>query len=230
MIGSGWHDRHIGADNITKRWSGPGTKSLIYFFLSDKNDLKIQFSVVGQMSQEILENLKLEVNNNPITLTKKPIGSGRTIFEGTIPKQFLQNKPITCLTFSVNRTVSPKSIDPTSSDTRLLGLLFEKIILTSENSSFTLDEEIPIEDNQINLLQKILNQRKAELVNIDNFLTKKEAEAEELKKKISSYEKEFELKDSQIDNLKKSINEIHQSFTWRMLRKYDQIKGKNRKK
>ena len=58
-------------------------------------------------------------------------------------------------------------------------------------------------------------------------LKRKESEVEDLKKKISSLEKEFELKDSQIDNLKNSINEIHQSFTWKMLRKYDQIKGKN---
>ncbi len=61
-------------------------------------------------------------------------------------------------------------------------------------------------------------------------LKKKKFELEDLKNKISNLENESKLKDSQIENFKKSINEIQESFTGRMLRKYDQIMGKNRKK
>ena len=196
--------------------------------LNNKSDYKIEFSIVGEMAPDILDSLKLNVNDNAITLTKKINSSNDTIFEGIIPKEFLQNKPITCLKFSVNHTITPKSVDPNSKDGRFYGLLFEKIILTSENSPFTIDEEIPVEDNQINLLQKISNQRKAELVNVDNFLTKKEAKVEELKKKISNLESESKLKDSQIEDLKNSISKIHDSFTWKMLKKYDRIFGKTK--
>lgn len=131
MDGYGWYEREFLSDKKTIfRWTGPETKSVINFPLKTENDLKIKFHVRKSMNPDILISLQLKVNETHIELKKSSSFIRRlgTTFEGIIPKAALSDKPnFTRLTFEVNRTVSPKSTNPDSTDDRKMGLAFDWI-------------------------------------------------------------------------------------------------------
>ena len=125
MSGTGWYPRERLPDGTTIRWMGIEPMATIDFSLAKDRNLKIQFCVGLQMAHDILESIRLDVNENPISLKILRQENGRTVFEGIIPKSNLQNeKNFTRLIFQVNRTISPRSVDPASKDERLLGLAF----------------------------------------------------------------------------------------------------------
>jgi len=128
LYGSGWQEREIHPDSkVIFRWTGPDTKSLIDFPLKQNRDLRIQFHVLDSMSPDILNSLQLKVNDTPIEIkkSKRIIHKSKAPFEGIIPASVLNNTNYTRLTFQVNRTVSPKSTNPDSTDDRKMGLAFD---------------------------------------------------------------------------------------------------------
>jgi len=128
--GSGWYKREFLSDKKTIfRWTGPETKSVIDFPLKTANDLKIKFHVRMSMNPDILISLQLKVNETHIELKKSSSFLRRTgtTLEGIIPKVVLDKPNFTRLTFEVNRTVSPKSTNPDSTDDRKMGLAFDWI-------------------------------------------------------------------------------------------------------
>jgi len=129
--GSGWYNREFLPDKkMVFRWTGPETKSVIDFPLKQNRDLRIQFHVLDSMSPDILNSLQLKVNDTLIEIkkSKRIIHKSKAPFEGTIPASALKSKNnFTRLTFEVNRTIAPKSIDPKSKDDRKLGLAFDWI-------------------------------------------------------------------------------------------------------
>jgi hypothetical protein len=134
MIGSGWHQRELfRKSNAVFRWTGPETKSEIFFPLTSNVDLKITASVILQMSKEILYSLKLEVNDHPVIL--KATGNisdfekdEKVEFEGMIPASYLKTqKKLSRITFLIDKTISPRDIDEKSTDERKMGLAFERI-------------------------------------------------------------------------------------------------------
>jgi len=134
MYGSGWYAREFLSDGTVFRWTGPDTVSTIDFPLA-RNDYRIQFCVVMCLASDIQDSLQFRVNETPIDL-KVLQQEGKTVFEGMIPKSALDSeKKFTRLTFQVNRTINPKSINPDSSDTRMLGLAFEWIKIAPYNES-----------------------------------------------------------------------------------------------
>jgi len=130
LDGAGWHHREIFSDKTIFRWTGPDTKSVIDFPLKQNRDLRIQFRVPDSMSPDILNSLQLKVNDTPIEIkkSKRIIHKSKAPFEGTIPASTLKSKNnFTRLTFEINHTIAPKSIDPESKDDRKLGLAFDWI-------------------------------------------------------------------------------------------------------
>lgn len=117
LFGSGWYYREntFEKSNHFFRWTGPKKISTIDLPLKQENDLQIQFRVIGQGSQQVLDSLTLMANNVLINLKKvvstekNPIFEGvrPTIFEGVLSKSALQKRPkFTRLTFQVAKTES----------------------------------------------------------------------------------------------------------------------------
>ena len=132
MIGSGWHEREKDHNGEVLRWTGPETNSQIFFLLDNMYDLKIQIFIVNKISADVLDSLKLEVNNTPMEImqTKKNtlIGKKEKIFEATILKSLISEKnKFTQFSFKVNRTAQSKIMGIIPRDSRKLGLAFNKI-------------------------------------------------------------------------------------------------------
>jgi hypothetical protein len=130
MIGSGWHSREQINENVC-RWSGPESRSDIYFPLSNEVDLKIRITILNQIASDVLRSLELYVNNYNVELelkSQKRIWSGgKTCLEATISKSFIPQGKFTCLNFRVNRTKNPLISNILLKNTRKIGLLFSKI-------------------------------------------------------------------------------------------------------
>jgi len=137
IIGSGWHQREVEKKGRVFRWSGPETNSQIYFFLSGENDLKITVRIINHVAPDVLESLKLFVNESSIplkmTYSKKKIFhlGGKTVMEGKIPRSLISNQNYTNLTFKVNKTLTPLYSKILAKDTRKMGLAFTDIEISA---------------------------------------------------------------------------------------------------
>ncbi|MGI0056329.1 MAG: hypothetical protein ACREAK_03015, partial [Nitrosarchaeum sp.] len=136
MMGSGWQQRELfGNSGTIFRWMGPETKSEIFFPLTSNVDLKITASVILQMSKEILDSLRLEVNGYPITLKATSLDSvkdRKVEFEGIIPISCLKTqKKLSRITFRIDKTISPRDMDKNNLDERKIGLAFDRISIES---------------------------------------------------------------------------------------------------
>ena len=130
LEGEGWHHRDFLPDKKLVRWTGPETKSVIFSPLKQEQDLRIQFHILMSINPDVIDSLQLLVNKTSIEIKKlrNIFRKTGTTFEGVIPLSVLQENPnYTRLTFKVNRTISPKSINPDSIDDRMLGLAFDWI-------------------------------------------------------------------------------------------------------
>ncbi len=129
MSGSGWYYREIIKESgDVFRWTGPETESIIDFPLTKDEDLMIQFRVMRAILPKILSSLKFKVNDQPVDIKNLYEKSGKTIFEGLIPKSILEkSKFITRLKFEINQTINPHEINPLDKTNRPLGLAFDRI-------------------------------------------------------------------------------------------------------
>jgi hypothetical protein len=131
--GSGWHQREISPTKIF-RWTGPETISTIDFALIDHKDLKIQFHVIDTMAPDILNSIQLKVNEISCILnfSKDAFHEKGGTFETIVSKSMQVNNNNFCrLTFQVNRTISPNSVNPDSTDIRKLGVAMDWIKITN---------------------------------------------------------------------------------------------------
>jgi hypothetical protein len=118
------HDPRHGAF----QWSGPATSSSVHLPLVNDRDLEITVRVLHWLQRDILDSLRLEVNGEPVALTRRTDESGAILFEGRLPAAALAlSSGAPRLTFRVSRTVSPVELDPASGDRRRLGLAFNWI-------------------------------------------------------------------------------------------------------
>lgn len=131
--GAGWHLPIHHPEYGVFRWTGPGPRSTLDLPLATDNDLLIKFSVIKfafltTAAPDVLDSLKLSVNNQPILLTKTTTKTGTIVFEGHIPRSVLTtNRGFSRLTFEVSRTVPARTLNPGSNDERLLGLPFNRL-------------------------------------------------------------------------------------------------------
>jgi hypothetical protein len=133
MSGSGWYAREVLSDGKIFRWTGPDTTATIDFPLRRDSDLRVQFHISLYLTQDILDSLRLRVNDTLIE-TKRTTNNSGIVFEGVIPKSALQTeKNFVRFSFEVNHTVSPHSINLDSLDVRMLGLAFSWIKIIPDN-------------------------------------------------------------------------------------------------
>ena len=128
--GSGFYERqNTNKGEPSFRWTGPDNVSTIDFPLLQNNDMKIKVSIIRSFNDGLTKNFKLKVNETLIPTTMN-YSDDKIIFEGIIPKSVLQNgKNFTRITFHIDKTVSPKSVNPATKDSRLLGLKLGQLII-----------------------------------------------------------------------------------------------------
>lgn len=128
LPGLEWHDLEEHPEYGPVQWSGPGTKSTLHLPLANDQDLAITIRVTNVLVWDVLASLQLAVNDEPVAIVHRLEFDNVYLFEGRIPAATLAKSPgRSKLTFAVNRTLSPRDVDPSADDTRRLGLQFNWI-------------------------------------------------------------------------------------------------------
>jgi hypothetical protein len=133
LRGSGWQRREFPSPDTVFRWTGD-TVSTLDLPLAIDQDLQIEFCIIDVLAADVLQSLTLKVEGEADSL-RYPQGVAlsvlyhydtTTILQGTLPCSAL-TAPFTRLTFKINRTLSPHSLNPNEPDTRSVGLAFTSI-------------------------------------------------------------------------------------------------------
>jgi hypothetical protein len=124
LRGTGWHRREFPTPDTVLRWMCD-TEATLDLPLATDQDLRIECCVFRSLSPDILQSLTLEVGGQIIPLFVL-YSHGATILQGTLPRSGL-TAPLTRLTFRVDRTATPQSINSSAKDQRQLGLAFTAI-------------------------------------------------------------------------------------------------------
>jgi hypothetical protein len=123
VLGTGWY--RFEPENGGYRWTGPSNVSTLHLPLSADQDLKIEFGLVSAISSEVLNSLSLTVNGFPVELSVTYDGE-RWRYEGLISRFALAvAEPLTNLTFTVEKTLSPIEVGWNDEDARPLGVAFD---------------------------------------------------------------------------------------------------------
>lgn len=146
--GSGWHVGERYPRYGVVRWSGPDSVSYLHLTLAPCQSYKIRFRVLRSVKKEILQSLKLEINEQdvPLKMHLSDIWGG-VIVEGFIPENVLSGGTPVEFAFKVSDTAPLSEINdnikkfkrltfgkqPNEPDKRLGGLLYNWLELTPEN-------------------------------------------------------------------------------------------------
>ncbi|NJR40177.1 MAG: sulfotransferase family protein [Leptolyngbyaceae cyanobacterium CSU_1_4] len=146
LRGTGWQRREFPDANTVFRWTGD-TVATIDLPLAIDQDLQIEFCIINVLEADVLQSLTLEVGGmagssrylQGVALSVLYSFDTTIILQGTLPRSAL-TKPFTHLTFKINRTLSPRDLNPNEPDTRSVGLAFTSITafpVNSDNSGGT---------------------------------------------------------------------------------------------
>jgi len=128
MSGSGWYYREVFESGSAYRWTGPGRESTIDLPLVRQNDLVVMFHVFIAAAPEIMDSVKLKVNDQTIKLKLAFRKHSERYFEGKIPKSLLSStNNFTRFSFEVNNTINPHSLNPDDPMDRNVGIAIDKI-------------------------------------------------------------------------------------------------------
>jgi hypothetical protein len=148
LSGKGWHRRNgpksgLQTDATPFRWTGPATESILDLPLATGSDLQFRLRLTNAAAPDILDSLRLQVNDCPIPSQRTFQRDAVTVFEGTIPQPVLAwPRPFTRFCFQVNRTVALREVNPASGDDRVVGLAVQRLQLfpatsTPQQENFT---------------------------------------------------------------------------------------------
>lgn len=123
--GMEWHPPEVNPVFGTYQWSGPSTRSSLDFPLRTDRDLDLTFQLLSPLAGDVLEGLRLTVNDDPVPLEHTREESGAWQLRGRIARETLQKTAQAArFTFEIPRTITPSDLDPESEDYRRLGLAF----------------------------------------------------------------------------------------------------------
>ncbi|MCU0569267.1 MAG: sulfotransferase family 2 domain-containing protein [Oculatellaceae cyanobacterium Prado106] len=125
LRGHGWQKREMLAPGNAFRWMGPGTQATLDLPLAQDQDLVLECCVVDVLTPEILQSLTLRVNAQTIPLAVRYHQANITILQGQIPRSALTRSPFTLLTFTVDRAITPQTLNPNHPDARPVGVAFQ---------------------------------------------------------------------------------------------------------
>gem|GEM_PF-1552723 len=107
-------------------------QATLSFPLTPNLAYKVRFHIVNALKPELLTQLRLQVNDQPIALTMTQDTQGYHVYEGTLPASVINVNPdITQFAFSVDRTYTPQELGM-NADTRSLALDFNWLKITPQ--------------------------------------------------------------------------------------------------
>lgn len=127
--GTNWHCCEY--DQVVKspfRWTGPGNISSINLLIDRTVPLALEVSISRGITSEVLENLQLFIDRVPLSCEIKPSGCGYMIYSVLpIAKEY---RKVSVLRFVHGLPLqSPRDLDASSNDDRLLGILVYSVRL-----------------------------------------------------------------------------------------------------
>jgi len=136
----GWHIAEKGITKILRRWSGPGTESIIDLRLPHPKNPVIRVLVTAFLEPDLLDTLELMINGIPIRITAIPNQTlpGHTL-EGPVPEKAYARPQAGYwdrMVFRLPRCRKPSEMNPTSTDSRLLGFQVQKLSVQSSSSPY----------------------------------------------------------------------------------------------
>jgi hypothetical protein len=121
--GYGWSDPEQTPAGATFVWMiKPSATFNLWFNVSRSAD--IQFRLTTFITQEVVDTLTLEVNGEPVELTRSPGLNYRVIVPANI---LAKTGGEVQLTFKLAKVVLPSTVDPNNKDPRTLGVSFNFI-------------------------------------------------------------------------------------------------------
>jgi len=122
----GWYPLETSDAHGAFRWSGPGVESGFDLLSPLGREINLTFCLLGAPKMDIIQKLKLTINNVAINIRFDTDNEGRFIFSGKISLE--AESPFLRFVFFVPETVAPNSLD-----TRLLGIALNWIKMSAVN-------------------------------------------------------------------------------------------------
>jgi len=116
------------------------------------------------------------------------------------------------------------------SDIQIQGIYFKKITDNNLPGIHTLESSIKEKDSQLANLQSSIKEKDSQLANLQSSIKEKDYQLASIKITIQQQQNHIENLQETINKIQNDLEKIHQSFTWKTLRKYDKIIGKLRTK
>jgi hypothetical protein len=152
----------------------------------------IKFRVLMAPSSEVVDTLKLNVNNQPVPLIKCPDEIGATIFAGCIPRPVLANsKSYTRLAFTVERTIAPNTVDPDNPDDRQLGVALNWIEINPTSELEWSEFARQMREEELVSVKATLQAREEELASVKFVLQARDEELASIKPVLQAREEEL---------------------------------------
>ena len=127
--GANWHSREgLEANGIPFRWTGPGTTSTLHLPLKAEGDLRLHLRTVRAIATDVLDSLKLQVNNQFVALKPLTQWESNTILEAVLPASAMSTPPtLTQISLTTNRTESMQTLAPHTPDHRQVGIAVSQV-------------------------------------------------------------------------------------------------------
>lgn len=124
ITGSGWQRReHSALDGTTFCWTGPSHAATLDLDLDRSADARVTIQLINALTQPVYDSFRLCIDGEPIDLARIAGESSVRVLQGVIPAAN-DSRPyaFTRLTFEVEETISPSSVNPRNDDTRNVGV------------------------------------------------------------------------------------------------------------
>ena len=130
--GWGWSDPQVHSWGGL-RWTGPSRDACVDLPLAVAPGMRVELLVVAAMSDEILDNLAVEVDHVAVPVSRSPHPHG-TLYSGVVPDGFESDRPSTRMMVRTSETVPWNRVHPDSTDDTELGAAVAWVRLTAPDS------------------------------------------------------------------------------------------------
>lgn len=123
LSGENWQVREMHAVHGVFRWSGPGRCSKIDIPLAATSPVRLRISIVLAITDTVLDNLQLRVNNHRAKMVRHRAANDSTICEAYLPQHLLAGSfGRVRISLEIKDTFRPIDVMPGSRDDRSLGI------------------------------------------------------------------------------------------------------------
>ncbi len=127
LLGQNWHRREwIEADNDFFRWSGPGERASLDFWVKP-GDYRLSIQLINGLSAAFMDALSIHINNQPVAWTTSDQGVVRTL-QLECPGQLIKANGLLRLSF-ISPATKPHAATFDSDDYRQVGFALKKILI-----------------------------------------------------------------------------------------------------